>query len=120
MGPVRIGNAAFAQRQNDTYGSIVLAVSQMFFDHRLPRRGDAALFADLERLGEQAAALALTPDAGLWEFRGRARVHTHSAAMCWAACRSEEHTSELQSLMRISYAVFCLKKNTNKCESDQL
>src|SRR3546814_6290676 len=30
-----------------------------------------------------------------------------------AASRSEEHTSELQSLMRISYAVFCLKKKTN-------
>src|SRR3546814_7399414 len=30
-----------------------------------------------------------------------------------AAGRSEEHTSELQSLMRISYAVFCLKKNNN-------
>src|SRR3546814_10450547 len=30
------------------------------------------------------------------------------------AARSEEHTSELQSLMRISYAVFCLKKNKNK------
>src|SRR3546814_1803459 len=30
------------------------------------------------------------------------------------AWRSEEHTSELQSLMRISYAVFCLKKKTNK------
>src|SRR3546814_2350343 len=30
------------------------------------------------------------------------------------ACRSEEHTSELQSLMRISYAVFCLKKKKNK------
>src|SRR3546814_1083329 len=29
------------------------------------------------------------------------------------ACRSEEHTSELQSLMRISYAVFCLKKKTS-------
>src|SRR3546814_1583277 len=29
-----------------------------------------------------------------------------------AECRSEEHTSELQSLMRISYAVFCLKKKT--------
>src|SRR3546814_2478036 len=29
------------------------------------------------------------------------------------ALRSEEHTSELQSLMRISYAVFCLKKKTN-------
>src|SRR3546814_4731574 len=33
----------------------------------------------------------------------------------WAQnTRSEEHTSELQSLMRISYAVFCLKKKTNK------
>src|SRR3546814_3121399 len=29
---------------------------------------------------------------------------------CWRIVRSEEHTSELQSLMRISYAVFCLKK----------
>src|SRR3546814_9109473 len=36
--------------------------------------------------------------------------------MAYGACqgtRSEEHTSELQSLMRISYAVFCLKKKTN-------
>src|SRR3546814_3634795 len=31
-----------------------------------------------------------------------------------AALRSEEHTSELQSLMRISYAVFCLKKKTTE------
>src|SRR3546814_7648915 len=34
-----------------------------------------------------------------------------------AVRRSEEHTSELQSLMRISYAVFCLKKNINKNRS---
>src|SRR3546814_9982015 len=33
--------------------------------------------------------------------------------------RSEEHTSELQSLMRISYAVFCLKKKTTKQTSNQ-
>src|SRR3546814_20620029 len=31
-----------------------------------------------------------------------------------SGARSEEHTSELQSLMRISYAVFCMKKNKNK------
>src|SRR3546814_2773487 len=34
----------------------------------------------------------------------------------YTACRSEEHTSELQSLMRISYAVFCLKKKKKKTE----
>src|SRR3546814_9633823 len=32
-------------------------------------------------------------------------------------CRSEEHTSELQSLMRISYAVFCLKKKKTKTKN---
>src|SRR3546814_3569758 len=38
-----------------------------------------------------------------------------SRERAWARWgRSEEHTSELQSLMRISYAVFCLKKKTNK------
>src|SRR3546814_1894905 len=37
-----------------------------------------------------------------------------SLSMPW--CRSEEHTSELQSLMRISYAVFCLKKKTKIIE----
>src|SRR3546814_1344896 len=36
------------------------------------------------------------------------------------ADRSEEHTSELQSLMRISYAVFCLKKNTKPNQLQQL
>src|SRR3546814_3808036 len=35
-----------------------------------------------------------------------------------ARARSEEHTSELQSLMRISYAVFCLKKKKNKAENE--
>src|SRR3546814_1540340 len=37
----------------------------------------------------------------------------HYASLTGRLLRSEEHTSELQSLMRISYAVFCLKKTTN-------
>src|SRR3546814_7088579 len=37
-----------------------------------------------------------------------------SLAVTGSERRSEEHTSELQSLMRISYAVFCLKKKKNK------
>jgi len=86
MGPVRVGNLAETQIQNDSYGSVILASAQMFYDQRLPRLGDPSLFARLERLGEQAVAAAFTPDSGLWEFRNSRRVHTHSAAMCWAAC----------------------------------
>src|SRR3546814_9643029 len=39
--------------------------------------------------------------------------HQTNVGFAWDD-RSEEHTSELQSLMRISYAVFCLKKNNKK------
>jgi GH15 family glucan-1,4-alpha-glucosidase len=85
-GPVRIGNAAAGQQQHDTYGSLILAAMPMFFDRRLPRPGDEGLFRLLESLGTKAAQLALEPDAGIWEYRGRRRIHTHSAAMCWAGC----------------------------------
>ncbi len=86
MGPVRVGNGAGGQVQNDAYGSVILACSQIYFDRRLDRPGDEALFWRLEQLGEQAAARWNQPDAGIWEYRGRAAVHTHSAALCWGAC----------------------------------
>src|SRR3546814_1975924 len=44
----------------------------------------------------------------------------HAADHAFAARRSEEHTSELQSLMRISYAVFCLKKKKNRHEQQRI
>ena len=86
MGPVRIGNLAYRQIQHDVYGSAILAATHIFFDQRLTRRGDQALFHRLELLGEQAIRCYDQPDAGLWELRGSARVHTFSAVMCWAAC----------------------------------
>ena len=86
MGPVRIGNLAYRQVQHDVYGSAILAATHIFFDQRLTRRGDEALFRRLEVLGEQARRYHDQPDAGIWELRGSARVHTFSAVMCWAAC----------------------------------
>src|SRR3546814_10802476 len=44
----------------------------------------------------------------------RPRLCIATTWLVLAVVRSEEHTSELQSLMRISYAVFCLKKKKNK------
>src|SRR3546814_6861444 len=56
----------------------------------------------------RAAVLEVRPENGY--------VRTFAAGLRNPVGRSEEHTSELQSLMRISYAVFCLKKKNNKLQ----
>jgi GH15 family glucan-1,4-alpha-glucosidase len=86
MGPVRVGNLAWKQVQNDVFGAAVLASTHAFFDTRLERPAGRQMFADLERLGQQAVRVYQEPDAGIWELRGTRRVHTFSTLMCWAAC----------------------------------
>src|SRR3546814_7536862 len=58
-------------------------------------------------------------------LRKTPRMHAPSTrktllALTLAAARSEEHTSDLQSLIRISYAVFCLKKKNTSTSSNAL
>src|SRR3546814_10312559 len=60
------------------------------------------------RLAEAAGVDAITVGAYHAIDRGKRDAGSH---------RSEEHTSELQSLMRLSYAVFCLKQNKNNSMS---
>lgn len=85
MGPVRIGNAAVSQIQNDVYGSLILTAAQMFWDERLALSDNLSLYHQLRNMGHLAARYAVTPDSGPWEYRGRLVVNTYSAAMCWAA-----------------------------------
>jgi len=94
MGPVRVGNQAHEHHQHDVYGQIVLPLVQSFFDQRLLRPGSVEDFRALEKVGERAFAVHDQPDAGLWEFRTRARVHTYSAVMCWAACARLANAAE--------------------------
>ncbi|MEM1106693.1 MAG: glycoside hydrolase family 15 protein [Pseudomonadota bacterium] len=86
MGPVRIGNQAAEHIQHDVYGHVILGASQAFFDERLLAKAGRLEFEQFEQVGERAYSVYLTPDAGIWEFRGIAHVHTSSAMMCWAAC----------------------------------
>jgi pentatricopeptide repeat protein len=86
MGPVRVGNGAYTQIQNDTYGAAILAATQSFFDQRLVDQRGVREFEWLEALGHRAVGLYDKPDAGLWEYRGMSDVHTYSSVMCWAAC----------------------------------
>lgn len=98
MGPVRVGNQAHEHFQHDVYGNLVLGAVQTFFDKRLTKTAGLADFHRLEVAGEQAFRLHNQPDAGMWELRSRAHVHTSSSLMCWAACdrlaKIAEHLGE--------------------------
>src|SRR3546814_7135924 len=73
-------------------------------------RGDGN--ASLEMLRRRAATVrSLTGNFRLDALATRLSSFAGSLEELEGLARSEEHTSELQSLMRISYAVFCLKKN---------
>src|SRR3546814_9157751 len=71
-------------------------------------RGDLLQFdQDLNWIGPVDVAKRIVAGCAAFSVR---RVEQHNLLAALAAERSEEHTSELQSLMRISYAVFCLQK----------
>ncbi|MCW7540586.1 glycoside hydrolase family 15 protein [Aquabacterium sp. A7-Y] len=86
MGPVRVGNQAHEHFQHDVYGNVILGAAQAFHDKRLLRPAGLAEFKLLEQVGEQAFRVHDQPDAGMWELRTRARVHTSSVLMSWGAC----------------------------------
>src|SRR3546814_3938257 len=75
---------------------------------RLDGRHPSRLFCRFS-VREYKGILFFSPQAGAF----LCGAGDNAVALCRVASRSEEHTSELQSLMRISYAVFCLKKKKN-------
>jgi len=104
MGPVRIGNKASEQQQNDVYGEAVLTAEPLFARSPASPRVDKTLFARLEAFGDHAVRLHDVPDAGLWELRGAERVHTFSSVMCWVACdRLAKYADRLKLADRAEY-----------------
>src|SRR3546814_6360415 len=83
---------------------ILAAQAFIILDRTKDARAEQAVTFGLER--------AVVDGFGLLDLAERPRADAFRA-------RSEEHTSELQSLMRISYAVFCLKKKTIKITMHQ-
>jgi GH15 family glucan-1,4-alpha-glucosidase len=81
--PVRIGNAAWNQRQHDVWGAVLDSV-YLHTKSRdyLPER----MWPILKRQVEAAIAHWREPDHGVWEIRGEPRHFTSSKLMCWVAC----------------------------------
>ncbi len=83
--PVRAGNAAYTQIQNDAYGEIIAAMAPLLLDIRFhDAGGQKGVVRLVRRMLERIEETMTEPDAGLWEYRGIARVHTFSLLMHWS------------------------------------
>ena len=82
--PVRIGNDAFDQRQNDVYGAVLdsIYLHQKEYGHNSPR-----LWPVIEDQARCAAEVWRRPDQGIWEMRGEPQHYVSSKVMCWVAAR---------------------------------
>jgi len=91
--PVRIGNGAYDQRQNDVYGaaldSILLHTRR---SQRLPRR----LWPLVQSQAKCASDVWREPDQGIWEARGAPRHYVSSKLMCWVAMDRASKLAEIR------------------------
>ena len=80
--PVRIGNGAFDQRQNDVFGAVLDSILlHTRKSERLPRR----LWPIVQSQAECATRVWREPDQGIWEARGKPQHYVSSKLMCWVA-----------------------------------
>ena len=80
--PVRIGNGAYNQRQNDVFGSVLDSILlHTRHGQRLPGR----LWPIVESQAECATKVWRDPDQGIWEARGAPQHYVSSKLMCWVA-----------------------------------
>ncbi len=80
--PVRIGNAAFAQKQHDVWGALLDSV---YLHSKAANHLDNRIWSILDKQVAEALKHWREPDAGIWEVRGELRHFTSSKIMCWVA-----------------------------------
>src|SRR3546814_4567699 len=110
-------DAAFAERGDEAVGILAFFLHAHRCGHQAhacvvsgSRRRSGGICDQIKHIGNSLSRYSKSKTGG------PAPISAESANGydCCSCRRSEEHTSELQSLMRISYAVFCLKKKNNK------
>src|SRR3546814_2484715 len=106
--PGSVRHLQFAERRSEYLCKRVLYQDLV---HHLPRWHEAGIVELDGQYGAGGVDLRRAPLA--YRRRRHLRAADLFAHRAYVLCRSEEHTSELQSLMRNSYAVFCLKKKKN-------
>jgi glucoamylase len=95
--PVRIGNKAYLQVQNDVYGQILVGVMPLFTDKRLTFTAKSSYKIMANRLLDWISLTMDEPDAGLWEFRNVKQVHTYTMLFHWAGSKAAARIGKIMT-----------------------
>jgi alpha,alpha-trehalase len=91
--PVRVGNAAFSQRQNDVFGAVLDSILlHTRRNQRLPHR----LWPIVGAQAACATRVWREPDQGIWEARGKPQHYVSSKLMCWVALDRASRLAEIR------------------------
>ena len=82
---MRIGNAAYLQRQHDLMGEMILCLDTITSDPRVVIEETEPILRMVERFVAEAMTAVETDDTGLWEYRTFPNKYTFSHALCWVA-----------------------------------
>ena len=113
--PVRVGNAAYHQKQNDSYGYLMNLIYQFFT--LLPSRRE-----DLEDIWDMVKNIMVIvqkewkkPDKGIWEIRGKAQHFVSSKVMCWVAL---DRGARIAALLHRDQNAEAWRKEADRVKSD--
>ena len=87
-GPVRIGNAAYYQKQYDSYGQVILSLLPLYMDERIIHREQMLSLDTIKNLLIEIEEKMDEPDAGIWEFRGKKGKHLETYVFHWAGAKA--------------------------------
>jgi alpha,alpha-trehalase len=91
--PVRVGNGAFDQRQNDVFGA---ALDSIYLHTRRSQRLPRRLWPMVQTQAECATRVWREPDQGIWEARGAPQHYVSSKLMCWVALDRAAKLAEIR------------------------
>ncbi len=121
--PVRVGNAAYYQKQYDCFGQVILSLLPLYTDERIIHRNQMMSLEILHSLLNQILEVMDEPDAGIWEFRGKKQKHLETYIFHWAGAKAAAKISTYYSdaklfdlAMRIENLA---KENIEKCYSKE-
>lgn len=95
--PVRIGNKAYMQIQNDVYGQLLVGLMPLFTDKRLTFTAKKSYKKMANRLLDWIELTLDEPDAGLWEFRNVKQVHTYTMLFHWAGSKAAVRIGQIMT-----------------------